>query len=255
MKNKKLSFDWLIILILFSNVFNVVVHSCFYEDVHDLINIIINGISFIALLVTLIIVNCSNSKRYSFIAGNKYYKYGYDILSSERMFKGNRKITNNIIKRESINNQENLYTFENDDIYVMYGIVNLLKDRKMIILYKIKMKNKNISYEKEIKSIEKNMKLFLSNNIPEEFSVECIKKVSVDDTHFFVINHVNNNYVVDLYTYYVTIEIHTLGKDFNKNPNGWEKDYEFITKEFTTIEDATNFIDDFIKNDRFYIDN
>ena len=37
-------------------------------------------------------------------------------------------------------------------------------------------------------------------------------------------------------------------------PNKWEQNYEFVIQEFETIDAAKNFIDNFIKEDKFYLD-
>lgn len=253
MNNKLTPFDYLSIFIVLGNICNIIINIVYYESILDLIEIIIHSASFICFFIVIPIIKVVSDKQYYYVYSDKHYKFGYDIFSNERKYIKQKVIKNKYIRNQASDNIESIYIYKNKHLYVKYGLINLLNDRKLLTIYKINV-NKKIPYDDEIKSQEQNFKAILNTIKIEELCVENIETIKVNDTSQFIIRKKNEYYVVELYSYYFETSFAYITKEFNICPNKWEQNYEFVIQEFETIDAAKNFIDNFIKEDKFYLD-
>lgn len=217
MKNK-IHIDWLAILLIFVFGFNLIIHVFLYieeQNIYNLISVILYPSCLVIYILSLFFIKIYNEKRFIIIYNNFFEIYDNNIFESNFIYE--RKNTK-YLKYGVNDSLEKKYIFNRNNLFIDFGIFKLDKNRKLMVIYKIKTSNVNF-YEEFLKSKEVAEKHYYENN-----KVDNLQEQNVfykNKRNAFQIKEINGGYYIAKYRYYIPIEIHNI-KLLQEYSTRWE---------------------------------
>lgn len=238
---KKLSRDWLSILLISVFSFNTILYIFLYlseKDIHNLIFLILYLTCLLIYVLVLILSKLHCQCKYIIVYNDFFEIYGKNIFDSKIVVEcKNRKY----VKYGLSSTKETKYEFSYNNFVMNFGTLNIDENRKLMIIYKVK-NTKDDSYEEFFSSMKKSVEYYCENNdlVPLKGDNIFYK----NKRNAFEIKEVNGKFIVLKYRYYVPVDVNNIKQILVYKP-GWNyigDSHDDGLELFETYEKAIEYI-------------